>query len=234
MCSKTNLVLVAAGAAVMMSLAQAGAIVTIHTLGQGDGFWHDETGSSYDFFESTGSAVSAHYQYFGTSDTMAYNTGYAQFNLGAVAGSTISLASLNFWVGSSYATAPTPNAGSVNHVQDASSANGLAAQRLGGNELVGVVDAGYTGSWISFDITAYLQNDIASLYDWAAFSFNPNTTGDYANRFAGFSFASAEDGSFGPYIQVVLDSATVPLPSVATLVGLGLLVFGVRLHGARP
>ena len=66
-----------------------------------------------------------------------------------------------------------------------------------------------------------LKNDLTAGYSWAVFSFHANETGDYAGRYAGFSFSSSEGGN-APYIEVT----AVPEPAaMATMavVCMGLL-----------
>lgn len=235
---RTTSLLLMAGLAGTINLAQAG-ILNIPVLAAGDGYWHDEVGGSYDFFDATSGNVSAHYQFWGTSDTVSYNTGYAQFDLSSLVGVAFTSASLNLYLNGSYLTAPTPDAGAINHRSDASSATGSASQRLAGNELVAAIAGGLSQGWISVDITGYLQNDLLNNYAWAAFSFNPNTTGSYSDRYAGFSFASAESG-LGAYISVATGSAQepqpatpAPAPGMLTLLAAGSLLLAQRRRNRK-
>lgn len=183
------------------SLAAKGAI-TIGVQSAGDGHFHDELGSSYDFFDAGANPNCVHYSFYGTSDTMSKFISYAQFNLSPLVGQSVESVTLNICFLGAYKEAATASAGSIKHVSNSSNANGNASQKLSGNELVATIMPGASG-WTSFDVTDYIKNDLAQGYTWAAFSFNEDAGGDYWNRNAGFSFASAESGN-GAYLQAVV------------------------------
>ena len=181
----------------------------------GDGYFHNESGSSYDYFESGANPNPVQYMFWGTSDTLQHNTSYAQFSLSTIpAASTITSATLNIYMTGTWIGTST-YAGYIKHVANSSAANGNASQKLGGSDLVaniGNIGAG----WVSFDITTLLQNDLNNLYNYCCFSFDAATDGTYDNRNSGFSFSSGESGNSVPYLNVV-----VPEPMT-----LGLLVLG--------
>jgi hypothetical protein len=194
----------------MIAVAQAAIIV--QTTSPGDGYFHDETGSSWDYFDATSHQVSAYYTYWGTSDTMQYNTGYLQFALANIPDSAVlASATLNIYLTSSHYSAESPSAGFIQYVTNSSGANGLASQRLGGDvTLVEIKDQPL--GWLTVDITSQLQATLDSGYAYAAFSANPNTAGYF--RDAGYAFYSADYGANQPYIEVTL----VPEPALAALV----------------
>lgn len=213
-----SLIILAVTVFALLNISQAQA-VDINASAEGDGYFQDVVGGSYDFFDSTSGAVSAHYQFFGTSDTMTRNTGYAQFSLSsAPLASDIVSASLYLNIGGAYLSGSTATAGSINHASNSSGATGSAAQRIGGNELVSTIMPSIATGWNSFDVTSYILNDINNGYGWAAFSFDPDGSGDYDNRFAGFSFSSAEGGA-PAYLRISTAVAPEPISSALFLVG---------------
>lgn len=194
----------------------------------GDGYYHNESGRSYDYFDASSQNVSAHYQYWGYSEDLGTNTGYAQFNIaGAALLKEIVSVTLNLNITGSYLTSPTPDAGRILHVANSSAATGNASQRIGGGELVSTVSAGLSG-WQSFDITEYILNDLNNGYSWAAFSFAPNTTGNYSDRYAGFSFSSAESG-----VPAFISITTAEVPAPASIFLLGFSLIGLSAIGRK-
>lgn len=173
----------------------------------GDGYFHDEVGSSYDYFDAGSPSVNAYYTYWGTSDTLQFNTGYMQFSLASLpAGAIITEATLNLYFTDIHYTSESPSAGFIKHVADSSAANGNASQRLSGSEtLVELKDQ--ADGWLTIYATATIQNDINSGFSYAAFSANPNTAGYF--RDAGFTFNSADAATNKPYLSITV----VPEPA---------------------
>jgi hypothetical protein len=116
---------------------------------------------------------------------------------------------LTLYLEDSFKTGSTPNAGSINHVADASSATGNANQRLGGNENVAIIDQQALDQAHDFVVTTYVQHDIGNGYGWSCYSLNANTDGDYSNRDAGFTVTSADAGGHKPALTIVY----IPEPS---------------------
>ncbi len=199
----------------MLTLSSAyGVVVTPSSIN--DGYFHDEVGSSYDYFDSTSTVNNASYMFWGTSDTLSYNRAFIQFSISGLAHLAGSTATLNIYIINSYLTGTTPDAGSIKHVSNASNANGNASQKLYGDVVVSTVAAGLSG-WLSIDVTSYIESDLNNGYNYSCFSFEPNTTGDYSNRDAGFSFYTADSSNYKPYL-------VVPEPSTyAAMLGCGAL-----------
>lgn len=197
------------------------AFVDIPVLGAGDGYWHNEIGTSYDYFDNNSDTVSNKYEYYGTSDTLQHNTGFTQFSLSdAPDVSDIVQVTLNINITKAWKTAPTSDSGFVKHLSNASNANGDASQKLQGNEEVARVDVGELG-WRSFDVTSYVISDLNNKFSWSVFSFHPNAKGDYFERNAGFNFISAEGGN-PAFLR--FETSSVPLPPAFFLFGSGLAV----------
>ncbi len=198
------------------------AAITIPTVSAGDGYHHNELGTSYDFFDASSTSASAYYTYWGTSDTVQHNIGYLQFSLGSVTPSTpTTVITLHLNITSSHYSSDSPSAGFVKHVAAPTAANGNASQRLAGTEQVVEIKDQGTG-WLSLDVTAMVQNDLANDYAYSCFSLDPNTAGYF--RDAGFSVSTAESGN-APYL-----SFAVPEPPAA-LLGIGGLL--MLLHRRR-
>ena len=198
---------------------------TIPAVSAGDGFFHNEAGSSWDYFDSTGSTVKAHYEFWGTSDTLLYDTGYLQFSMDAIPdGSPISAATLHVNITEIYYSSDSPSGGYLKFVR-ADTANGQASQRLNGSvTLVELKDQ--APGWLAVDITEHMQTAVDDAYGHIAFSANPNTSGYFRN--AGFTFTSADNGSDGPYLSVT----TVPEPAAFALAG-GLVALGLAYWRRR-
>ena len=202
-----------------LSVLPATAAITIPTLAVGDGHYHNELGTAYDFFDSTAASVFTNRYFSGTSDSINDYIGYAQFSLDSVPdGATVSNATLHVYLISRGYADESPSAGFINHVANSSAANGNASQRLEGSELV-VEIKDQTIGWLALDVTSYLQSDIDNNYSWSAFSFNPNNAGYFDN--ANFSVASFESGANGMFLSIDL----VPEPSVfiLSLLGFGMI-----------
>lgn len=177
----------------------------------GDGYHHDETGSSYDYFDSSATSNLVHYQYYGTSDTMIRHISYAQFSLAGIDPlQDVGSAYLNLYVTEIHYADDSPSGGNIYHVSNASSATGEASQRLNGSELLVNVKDQPLG-WLAIDITDALQSDLDNGYSFSAFSFTPDTTGYFRN--AGFSFNSGDAAENQPYVSVT----TVPEASSSAL-----------------
>jgi|GEM_PF-1978409 len=188
------------------------------TTSEGDGYYHNESGSSYDFFDSTSDALSAYYTYWGTSDTLQYNTGYLQFSLASVGtGASVSSVTLNLYLLSSHYGSDSPSAGFIRHAANSSGANGLASQKIGGTEDVVEIKDQADG-WLSLDVTSMVLNDLDQGYGYSCFSLNPNTSGYF--RDAGFTVASADATGNHPYLQVT----SIPEPGMVALTLAGVLV----------
>lgn len=203
----------------VLSAVPATAAIMIPTLSAGDGHYHNELGTAYDFFDSTSASVVVNRYYDGFSTSINDYTGYAQFSLSSVpVGATISSATLNVYLLSRSYADESPSAGFINHVADSSSANGSASQKLGGSQLVVEIKDQALG-WLSLDVTSYLQSDVTNGYSWSSFSFDMQQLGYFDN--ASFSVASAEAASNGMFLSVNV----VPEPSslVLSLLGLGLI-----------
>lgn len=205
---------------------QANNPVCIQPTSQGDGFFSDSVGWAYDYWDDTSSSLSAHYQFFGTSDTFQRNTAYIQFSLlDLPPGLSLLSAKLHLYLESAYRTGSTPSAGAIYHVADSSAANGQASQKLTGTELVYTVVDDPVG-WLVLDVTAYVQNDLDNGYPFACFSLHADSSGDYANRYAGFSVTSADAGSNRPCLELTL----IPEPTSGLLVLLALGLGGCVLR----
>ena len=184
--------------------------LTITVPSEGDGFYHNESGSSYDYWDGTNTVNKVHYQFWGTSDSVIQETAYLQFDLSSVpAGTLIGSATLNLYVTEIHYGDDSPSGGWIKHVANSSSANGLASQKLGGSEIVVEMKDQPTG-WMALDVTSFIQNDMANGYSYAAFSGNYNGSGYFRN--SGFSFVSADATSDQPYLSIT----TVPEPAATT------------------
>lgn len=178
--------------------------IDIPVLPEGDGLFHDEINTANDGFFSNANPNSIRYAYYGTGDSVIRDTSYAQFNLSSLGGLTQQSVMLKIRLTSAAKEDSTVSCGAIYHVADSSTATGNASQRLNGNELVGsIMPTLLTDSWHEFDVTDYINNDIAQGYSYAAFSFNPDTTGSNWYKDASFSFSSAEAG-YPAYLQAVV------------------------------
>lgn len=105
----------------------------------------------------------------------------------------------------------------LSHAADSSAADGNASQMITGSQAVGPV-SGALG-WLSFDVTSFIKDDVASGYSWAAFQFEHV-------GYTSMAFSSGEDADYAPYLAVTSesqeDTPTIPVPSA-----LGLAVMGV-------
>ncbi len=204
------------------------AYLDIPVQGIGDGYWHNEVGRRYDFFDANSNQVSAKYVYFGSSSTLRNDTGFTQFSLANAPDiDDVVTVTLNIYIESAWKTGSTTDSGNIKHAQNASSANGQASQRISGSELVAIISPTDNG-WLSFDVTQYVLNDLNNNYAWSVFSYHPNTSGDYSNRNAGFIFTSAEGGK-PAYLR--FETSPVPLPSTLFLLGSGLMASLWRKKG---
>jgi len=209
-------------ALVVLGILPATGAITIPTVSAGDGYYHNELGTSSDFFNTTAASVSAHIYFAYTSDTLQNNTGYAQFSLASVPPSTtVASAYLNVYLENRYYGDDSPSAGFIKHVANSSSANGSASQKLGGTQQVVEIKDQALG-WLQLDITAMIQADLDNGYSYSAFSFDPNTSGYVDN--ASFTITSADAASNGMYLTI----NPIPEPSVSTLLLGSLLLFRRR------
>jgi hypothetical protein len=194
-------------------------VIKVYTTASGDGYFHNEVDFPNDFFESGGTSVSAYYCFYGTSNTMQYNTGYAQFSLSGIDASKFISARLCVYLDGAAGKGTADDAGSISHVSNSGSANGNASQKIGGDQAVVTIADGDSG-WICTDITSYIQADLTNSYSYSCFSFDPNRGGDYNNHSAGFSVTSYEGGANKLYLELTV----VPEPATtAGLIGLGVL-----------
>lgn len=211
----------------VLALSFLGAIpakgaITIPTLSAGDGYHHNELGTAYDFFDATSPSLSIRYYFQGTSDTLQYDIGYAQFSLSTVPPSTIlGSAYLNIYLESRAYGDESPSAGFIRHVANSSSASGNASQRLAGTQQVVEIKDQALG-WLQLDVTAMIQSDLDNGYSHSSFSFDPNTSGYFRN--ASFSVATADAPANGMYLTL----NAIPEPSVGVLLLGGLLLFRRR------
>lgn len=212
----------AIGALAVGPLLNAGNL-TITLPSEGDGYFHNESGSSYDYWDGTSTVNKVHYEFWGSSDSVIQRTAYLQFDLSSVpAGAQIGSATLNLYVTEIHYGSDSPSGGWIKHVANSSSATGLASQKLGGNEIV-VEMKDQPAGWMSLDVSTFIQNDIANGYSYAAFSGNYNGSGYFRN--SGFSFVSADTATDQPYLSIT----TVPEPGVtAAAIALMTGLFALR------
>lgn len=195
-------------------------VITVYSTSAGDGFYHNELGTSYDFFDSTGTNISCYYYYdpYTGSSSVQQNTGYIQFSLAAFTTETlIGSATLNVYLNNIFYRNDSPTAGSINFVANSSGANGTASQKLGGTVQVVQMKDQSVG-WLSLDVTSLIQSCISNSYPYACFSFNYETDGYSDNN--GFSINSADAVVNKPY----LSASVIPEPASAVL-----LVFGASV-----
>ncbi len=175
-----------------------------------DGYYHDETGRSYDFWDGTTETNAVHYQFWGTSDTVSYDQSYMQFDLSSIpAGTIINSALLNLYITGVHFSDESPTGGFINHSTNGAIATGDASQKLQGNDKIYTFANKEVLGWLQVDVTAAIQYDIDNGYPWAPFHFAPDTTGYF--RYSGFSFKSADSQDNKPYL-VVTEAAAPPTP----------------------
>lgn len=197
----------------------------VECLPLGDGFFHNESGSSYDFFDSASNSVIVNRYYDGFSSSIQDRTGYLQFSLASLAPTdVIGSVTLNVYLEASHYLDDSPSAGFINHRADSSTANGLASQKLGGSELVVEIKDQALG-WLTLDVTNYLKNDQSAGYAYACFSLDMNTAGYWDN--SGFRITSADAAANAPYLSLTL----VPEPANFSL--LVMLFIGWSLASRR-
>lgn len=186
----------------------------ISCISAGDGFFHNESGSSYDYFDSTSHSVIVNRYFDGLSSSIQDRTGYLQFSLAALSPTdVIASATLKLYLTASHYADDSPSAGFINHVANSSGANGNASQRLNGSELVVEIKDQPLG-WLELEVTDYLRNDHAAGYGYSCFSLNMNTEGYFDN--AGFTVTSSDAGTNVPTLAISL----VPEPSASALVAI--------------
>jgi hypothetical protein len=187
---------------VLTSCLQQAAALNIYCLPVGDGFFHNESGSSYDYFDSTSNQVIVNRYFDGFSDSIQDRTGFLQFSMASLdSNDVISSATLYVYLEASHYADESPSAGFINHVAPNAAANGNASQRLSGNQLVVEIKDQPVG-WLALDVTSYLQADQAANVGYACFSLNMNTAGYFDN--AGFRITSADAGTNTPYLSVAV------------------------------
>ena len=216
-------------ACLMATCASAGVTIT-KVLPEGDGNSGRERWgytAYYDTSFQTGANPNPVYHWSDGGDASMRDT-YLQVGLGSLpAAGDIIGATLNIYVVSNSDNGDGLLA-TVSHAADSSAADGNASQEIGGTEtVVAIFTGGGPGDslgWLSFDVTSFIQNDVASGYSWAAFKFTPD---GYSSMY----FASGEDAVYAPYLAVESastatgdtpnDIPTVPVPS-----SLGLALMG--------
>lgn len=104
--------------------------------------------------------------------------------------------------------------GNLHHRADASTADGLATQGLGGEQVVGSVTSATILGWNHFDVTEFIKADLVAGYAWSVFSFNQV---GYAGMF--FSSGESEQRS---YLQLTYNGGstdpTTPTPEPSSVV----------------
>lgn len=203
--------------ALLLSASQHAGALMVTCAPLGDGFFHNESGSSYDYFDSASASVIVNRYYDGFSASIQDRVGYIQFSLAALDPlDIISSATINLYLESSFYADDSPSAGFINHRADSSTANGLASQRLGGAELVVEIKDQPIG-WLSLDVTDYLKSDQAAGYAYSCFSLDMNTAGYFDN--AGFRVTSADAASNQPYLSISLVPEPASYALLLALVG---------------
>lgn len=203
-------------------IGAANAATTIIATSEGDGFNHDMNGSIDDYFNSTGGVVEVGYYYDGDSSGRYTRHGYLQFDLNTLT-ETVVTATLNLYIVGNHHVDNSPSAGHILHRTDASSANGSASQRLNGDQYVAQNVKDLTnGSWVSYDVSSFLQSDQTNSYSYSVFSFSPDTSGG-GWRNSRLAFASAESSN-KPYLEINL----IPEPSSILFLGLGCVGLAFR------
>jgi hypothetical protein len=196
-------------ALILTSMPAGKAATVIATNSGGDGFFHNESGSAYDFFDGTSTTIGVSYYFDGFSSSVNQNTGYLQFPLAGLApGEDYSSITLNLNVLASYYLDDSTSAGYVRHRTNSSTANGLASQRLEGDVQVVEIKDQPLG-WLTIDVTSQVENDLAAGYAYSVFSLNYNTAGYFRN--SGFTVSTADAGSNGPFLSFT----PVPEPSAS-------------------
>lgn len=208
-----------AGLVAVSTMARAD-VMTINSTSLGDGYFHNELGTAYDFFDSTATSISSYHYYdpYTGSSSVQQNTGYIQFSLAAfTTESTLSSATLNLYLNSIYYSGGangSPTAGTINFVSNSSGATGDASQKLGGNvQVVQMKDQAI--GWLALDVTSLVQGSISNGYSYACFSFNYDSAGYEDYNY--FSINSADAGSNTPSLSI----AAIPEPATILLFGLG-------------
>ncbi|MDP3850108.1 MAG: PEP-CTERM sorting domain-containing protein [Luteolibacter sp.] len=199
-------------AALILLGAQVGnATTVIPTTSSGDGYYHNELGTAYDFFDGVSTSIGVSYYFDGSSASVNQNTGYLQFALGSLPiADDYSSIMLSLYVTNSYYADESTSAGYVRHCTNSSTANGLASQRLEGDVQVLEIKDQPDG-WLAIDVTTQVKSNLAAGYSYAAFSLNYNTAGYFRN--SGFTVATADAGANGPYPSFT----PVPEPSSTAL-----------------
>lgn len=120
----------------------------------GDGYFHNEYLTAYDFFDSTSTSLQAYYYFDGSGANTRIGTGYIQFSLASIpAGDPVYSATLSLYLTGRYYADDSTSAGFVNHVANSSTANGNASQKLNGTEQVVEIKDQSLG-WLVLDVTS--------------------------------------------------------------------------------
>ncbi len=198
----------------MLSLASTAFGVIITPSSRNDGYFHNEIGTAYDFFDSDDTEIGpSYFKVMTTGTEVTQRNAFMQFDISSLT-EVAGKCSLNLYIISSTFDSAS-SAGTIRVSTNSSAANGNASQQITGDVTIHTMPSGYSG-WLSLDVTSYVTNAFNNGYDYMAFSFNCATEYDYYTS-SGFSFYSADSSINKPYLNV-------PEPSTyAAIAGAGAL-----------